>query len=162
MNKKILTITSIVFALVFILLMAMLFNSITDTGNDAVDTFGSTKEAIMYNELKAFDNKEVSGSTVINTINSMRETKSGMQMRYAVCNSTTQNSSTYWAYYGYGGLSFTLTSPYITVGAPTSTYKTYTVTDVTNTHYINEANKYTANLLKTSNGVVTGIKFIKK
>lgn len=163
MSKKILTIVSIVMALVFVLILAMMFDLISTEGNNSVNNFSETHNTIISNELKAYDNKIVTGAIVKNTIDTFKETNDGLPMRYAVCNSTTLTTSANWTFYGYGGLAFSSSaSGYVQVNTPGTSYSTYSSKNygVTNTSFISDNSRYKASIIKTSNGVVTGIKFL--
>jgi hypothetical protein len=153
MDRKITTVVGIVLALVFVGLLTVIFDMITSTGNSATDTFGSTKDAIVYNELKQFDGGVVSGTTVISTINNLRESKAGTRMSYVVKNGTTYTA------YGYGGIA---ASSSYTVSSPGTTYTQYKVTDVNSSGYISDSSKYSASIAKATNGTIVGIIFERK
>jgi hypothetical protein len=168
MDRKIMTIVSIVFALVFVLMLAMLFNIVSSTGNEATDTFGSTRDSIVYNEVKQFDDTEVSGATVISTINNLTENKSGTKMRYLVVNNESSSTNKCIKVYGYIGSS-PVTCDTVAKGkeeikgnTPNSEYALYKVTDKTSGDFINSSSRYKSELVKSDNDVVLGIMFTRK
>ena len=84
MNKKMITIAEIMFAIMFIVLMATLFNTVTRFGNQANNMILNIQQSIEDSDLKAYDNAIISGDAVRSLINGMKETRNGTKMSYMV------------------------------------------------------------------------------
>ena len=101
MDKKLLTIISILISLVFISGLIMLFSIINkevkNTANEAV----SLNNQIEMSEFEPYNHKIVSGDTVVATINKFRRSRAGVDMSYAICKTSTASStSSNWSFYG--------------------------------------------------------------
>lgn len=166
MNKKILEIAGISFALVFIILMAFIFGNVVDFGNKANSNITDLKEAVIAADIEQYNDSVVSGDTVISTINKLKETKNGIKMSYAVCDGS-EGSSSAWKYYGYKVLKYDssvgTSGGYIGTTAASDSYTSYkTSLKPGNTGYISPVQEYKSQIVLNENGVLVGIKFIRK
>lgn len=166
MNKKIIEIAGMSFALVFIVLMALIFGNVIDFGNRANDSIMDLKQAVVDADIEQYNGSIVSGDTVISTINKLKETKNGIKMSYAVC-SGSESSSSAWSYYGFKVLKYDSSvgssGGYIGTTAASDSYTSYkTSLKPGNSGYISPVQEYTSKVVVNDNGVLVGIKFIKK
>jgi hypothetical protein len=119
MNAKIMTIASVVFALVFVILMAIVFRQVATYTKASASDINDLNIADAEAELVTYNNTIVSGDTVMSTINKLKELKSGVKMSYLVyTNSSTAKmmdppsydfylgviTASYWQTYGYAAL----------------------------------------------------------
>lgn len=84
MNKKMITIASIIFALMFIGIMSILLSQINEYGNSISNSIGSFNSNIIMSELEPYNGKIVSGDTIINLINNKARLPDGSLMSIAV------------------------------------------------------------------------------
>ena len=105
MDRKIVTIAEIGFALVFVMILSFIFYNIYGYSNDLNLDVETMQEVVNEADLAPYDNKTVSGDTVMSTINKMKEAKGGLSMSYGVCNGSTATASN-WQFYGYGALKY--------------------------------------------------------
>ena len=109
MNKKIITIVSIVLALVFIGILLGLFAVVDIIGETSINQAEGINKNILNSELEPYNNTLVSGDTVIATINKLKELSDGTKMSYLVCTNktyaTVTGGTSYWKKYGVQGLS---------------------------------------------------------
>lgn len=174
MNKKILTIAEIIFALVFVILMAMIFRNVIGFGNDANSTISGMREAIADADIASYDDTIVSGDTVISTVNKLKETKNGLKLSYAVCVDDNTSSSSSWYTYGSGVLQFSgssgtihnggnVTIDNIAAGTAFDSYKTYKLSlRPGEDGYISPVQEYKSQLAFNNNNVLIGIVFVKQ
>lgn len=161
------TIAEIVFALVFIILMATIFSTVTNFGDSANTALEGIRESIDRAELQAYNNATVSGDTVIATINKLRETKNGLKVSYYVAELTNVTDE---CIFGYGAVtsdnnsnelvnSDNKSTGYYSSTAK-STYKSYnTILKPGEDGFINPVSEYKSILLFNSNGVFIGMAF---
>lgn len=95
MNQKIITIAGILFAVIFIVALALVFKNVmrfTDTANKQLTHI---QELVESADLSAYDRKVVSGDSVVSAINKFREASNGTKMSYVVIDADNENQ-----YYG--------------------------------------------------------------
>lgn len=166
MDKKILSIAGIVFALVFIVLMSMIFMNVINFGEVANNSIERIAQVTEEANLEQYNETVVSGDTVIATINKVKETRNGIKMSYAVCNGAA-NSASNWTKYGYCKLDYSAEAgagnQYTTIGTGVTEYKTYdlTLTSSDGNGYISPVQEYTSHIITSTNGMLVGIVFIK-
>lgn len=167
MNTKIITIAGIAFALVFVIIMALIFNNVLDFGNSANADITNIKESIASADLEQYNNKIVSGDTVASTINKMKETKDGLKMSYIVCKSPSESTSaSNWMVFGQSAVMAGTSNPLKHADGTNDTNLSLTsagdryVTYVTSSKTISPVKEYKANILLSGNDVVVGIKFV--
>lgn len=164
MDHKIITIAGIVFSMVFIMIMASIFYVAQDYGESAHNDMMNTKQRAVAAELESYNERVVSGDTVVSTINKMKETNDGLKLSYGVCLDTPSAEGS-WQWYGYGGLTFSSdvgSSGYYVGTQPTVTsYKLYDTTIKPGTEgYVSPTKEFKAHLISNTNGIVIGIVFI--
>jgi hypothetical protein len=171
MNKKIITIASIVFALIFIVILAVMMGTITNKANSANTKLVDTLEMSDGMELSNYDNGVIKGSGVVNAIKNGKSIAGSQKIWMMVV--TKKNNTK--KVYGYGELgSGSTTTLYYNDGSSTKqefeynvksnsdTYVTYDVTDNNSADYINEQVSFKSYLVKNKNNVVLGIYFIQQ
>lgn len=154
MNQKLIAIVGIIFAVVFVAIMALMFFQVIDFGNETAMDLQAIEQSITDADLEPYNNTIVSGDTVISTINKMKELRDGSKLGYIVKSGATSDQ------YGYYSLvvgnSENSDDYYeVTSASPNTSYK-----DITNSSKGNFINKrYKANIAINKNGVVLGIVF---
>lgn len=167
MDKKILAIAGIVFALVFVILMSLIFMNVITFGEVANNSIERITQVTEEANLEQYNETVVSGDTIIATINKVKETRNGIKMSYAVCNGST-NSAGSWSKYGYCKLEYSAgagaSNYYTAIGSGVENYKTYdlTLTSADGNSYISPVQEYTSHIITSTNGALVGIVFIKK
>ena len=169
MNKKMITIAEIMFAIMFIVLMATLFNTVTRFGNQANNMILNIQQSIEDSDLKAYDNAIISGDAVRSLINGMKETRNGTKMSYMVDISGTKNA------YGYKAVttdSSAANAAYdssaqevsgVYIKNSEADYASYnTSTEITDSSFINPVDQYETKLIFNANGIAIGIQLTKK
>lgn len=165
MSKKIIEVSLIVFAMVFIVLMVTIFSNVINIGNININSLNNMKELIADADLDVYDGTIVSGDTVISTINKLKETKNGFKLSYAVCDGVTSNSGN-WRYYGYSGLKYDSnvgsSGDYIGVVDSNIDYISYkTSLKPGDNGYISPVQEYRCRVILNGNGVISGVAFIE-
>ena len=173
MDRKIVTIAEIGFALVFVMILSFIFYNIYGYSNDLNLDVETMQEVVNEADLAPYDNKTVSGDAVMSTINKMKEAKGGLSMSYGVCNGSTATASN-WQFYGYGALKYASgegnpayyadgdEADNVYVTSPSSSYTTHDTSLLPNeTGYISPVDTYTSQLVFNQNGVLVGMVFIK-
>lgn len=171
MNQKIITIAGIVFALIFIVLLAVMMSTVTEKTNTAnaqmVDTLAMTEGT----DLNTMDGSTVRGNMVTSTIKNGKSDSGKDKMFYVVTTGGAGGTTT--TYYGYGedgssmevfdknGENLDYTEA-ISGYTPSSTYVSYNVTDTSRADYINEKSAYNAHVLYSKNGVAVGVHFLQE
>lgn len=166
MNKKLITIAEIVFAIAFIILMAKIFGTVNGFGNTVNNQLVNIQLAIDESDMISYDNSVVSGDSVRSMINNMKETKNGIKLSYLVANEISHDS------YGYGGLVTEAGNTAIDsngdvienlgVGNLSSNYSKYDIsTQVSKETFINPVDKYESHLVFNQNGALIGVIFNK-
>lgn len=140
MNKKIITIAGIVFALIFVVLLAVMMGTITTKANSANSKLVDTLEMTDNTSLSIYDGKVVKGESVISAIQNIKNIGGGMKLQIDV--KTKSGVSTP---YGYVGNDDTITE--------------YEITDPKDSNYINPSANFQSELSKGKNDVVIGITF---
>jgi len=159
MGKKMIVIAEIAFAIVFIILMATIFKTVTSVGNNANSQLENIQRSIEEAELQSYDKTIVSGDTIISTINKMRETDTGLRLSYNIDGKP----------YGYGMLNSSGSDAYnssgevvsgVKVASAESSYKRYdTSLRPGDTDFISPVAEYNSNVICNSNGTVIGVYF---
>ncbi len=163
MGKKMITIAEIAFAVVFIIIMATIFRTVTNFGNNANNSLQSISKAIEDADIATYNGTTVSGDTVVSTINKLQATKNGVKMSYYVKSSDVKDS------YGYEVINSGSGSPNILDAggdkisgyyskSANSDYKDYSA-KVGETGFISPVENYKSNLAFNENGVLVGIIF---
>lgn len=153
MNKKIITIAGIVFALIFVVLLAVMMGTITTKANSANSKLVDTLEMTDNTSLSIYDGTTVKGESVTNAIKNVKQIGGGMKLEITV---TTGKGVT--DHYGYtsrankentseGKTDFSVTP------------RTDTPSNANSDYYINPSANFKAKLDANSNDVVTGINF---
>lgn len=169
MNKKMITIAEVLFAIIFIVLMATIFNTVSRFGNQANNMILNIQQSIEDSDLKAYDNAIISGDAVRSLVNGMKETRNGTKMSYIVDISGTKNE------YGYKAVTTDSTvanAAYdstaqeisgIYIKDSEASYASYdTSTEITAADFINPVDQYETKLIFNANGVAIGIQLTKK
>lgn len=140
MNKKIITIAGIVFALIFVVLLAVMMGTITTKANSANSKLVDTLEMTDNTSLSIYDGKVVKGESVISAIQNIKNIGGGMKLQITVKTKSGDSKD-----YGYVGNNDEITE--------------YDITDPKNLNYINPSANFQSELSKGPNDVVTGIAF---
>ena len=141
MNKKIITIAEIVFALVFVVMLAVFMATINSKGNDANNQLVTTLEATTGTSLSSYDNLDVVKGTVVeNAVKSYDTLSSSAKVTVAV---KTQ-ASTGWALYGYD--------------KDGNTHPAYNAKN-TQDWYINPKADFVVKVIRNTNDVAVGVAF---
>lgn len=170
MDKKIITIAEVGFALIFIILMASIVGNVIGFGNASNDKLEHIRETVNNAELESYNGSIVSGDTVISTINKMTESDTGVKMSYAVCYNTTTGSESNWGFYGCKKIEFSSGANELVDSNNTNIenlksgdggeYTKYKIaTKPGETGYISPVKEFTSTLAFNSNGVLIGIVF---
>lgn len=165
MNKKIITIAEIAFALIFIILMSLIFSNVLGFGNGANANLAKIKEYAAEASLTPYDNTIVSGDTVVSTINKMKETDDGLKLSYIV------ETRSGWNTYGHKSITHGTGAGTVfgsdgkvvnnmTIQTSSNSYSTYRITmRPGDEEYISPVSEYEAKLLFNTNGVLLGVLF---
>lgn len=167
MNKKIITIAGIVFALIFVVLLAVMMGTITNKANSANTKLVDTLEMSDGMELANYDNTTVKGSSVINAIKNGKSIGGDLKLFMYV----ETNEDTAGKVYGYGsssGSGTALTGLKLdsvdgpafgkTVSKSTS-YAVYAESNSKAANYISESGDFDSSILLNPNGVTVGLYF---
>ena len=157
MDRKIVEITLMVFALIFVILLSVTFGHVVGFGNKANNQVYSIEQAIVEADLEQYDNKVVSGDTVISTVNKMRELKNGTKMSYAVKADGT------WIAYGHSAITAVGSIDTIDgamVGAGSTDYTKYEA-QVGDPGFVSPVDSYKSKVVANENGVIIGVAFEK-
>lgn len=169
MNQKIITIAGILFAVIFIVALALVFKNVmgfTDTANKQLTHI---QELVESADLSAYDRKVVSGDSVVSAINKLRETSNGTKMSYVVIENNTPTC--------YGIHKFDNAQPIKSDGSVASdgdTVAYYLAGEVADSDFdsyksynkradeegfISPVKEYNSYIMITSNGVAVGVVF---
>lgn len=159
------TIAGIIFSLVFICIMASIFFVVNNQGSGIQNDLLNTKENMVSAEFEAYNEKTVSGDTVISTINKFKQTNTGLKMSYGVCTGSVSSSGN-WKYYGHLGIGFSSSAGaskwYSQAKATSDKYTLYNTTLKPGASgYISPTQEFKAHLVKSANDVVVGVVFVK-
>ena len=172
LNKKLITIAEIIFALVFIVMLAVLFTSVMNFSKDTNTKIEGLQKQIADAELESYnggknDNNKmvVSGATVQSTINKLKTTNNGLKLSYIVKIGTsyTQYGHSYISSGSGSGNSALINglgeSVGVKLGTYNDTYKTYGNLKPGATGFISPVKEFKSQLLFNKNGVLVGIYF---
>lgn len=170
MNQKVITIALIVFALIFIVLLAVMMGTVTEKTNTAnaqlVDTLAMT-EGTDLNSLAS----SVRGNMVVSTIKNGKSESGSDKLVYIV--TTGNSSSNVTKFYGYGesgsgvsvfdkeGNAYSYSTAVSSLSTSTA-YTMYGVTDSSMPDYINESTSFDTHVLYTKNGVPIGVHYVQE
>lgn len=145
MNKKIITIAEIVFALVFVVLLSVFMATINSKGNTANNQLVDTLEMTDGTSISKYSTGEtVKGTDVANVVNNYKTIGGNLKLEIVVVTKSNANGVAY----GYErGKSSTHTKAYNS--------------DSTNANYINPTADFTPTVCKNANGVEDRIIFIQ-
>ena len=142
MNKKIITIAEIVFALVFIIILSVFMITINNKGGEASGNLNDTLAMVADTRLEKYDGTTLSGSEVVSAVKGYRSLGGSAKLALGV--KTLQQTGGTW--YGYGS-----------TGSEKPSYKAKNM----DPGYINPDAQFEAKLLKNTNNVIVGISFIQ-
>lgn len=150
MNYKIITIVTIVAALIFSIVMINISNTSMNAGKLYDKNLNNSIESIKKAKFEAFDNKLVSGDTIVNIINN--SDKELQKYSFAVkINGTVYK-------YGYKGVGID-TSNKATISSLSSSYEKYKLKSK-DVGFISPASEFKSDLVINKNGIVMGVMFI--
>ena len=147
MNKKIITIAEIVFALVFVVMLAIFMATINSKGNDANTNLVNTLESTTGTSISNYENLDkVKGTVVENAVKNYTTISSTSKITIAVqTRAMAKTGSEYlYALYGYDG-----------VGNTHPAYNAKSTYD----WYINPTADFLVEVIKNNNDVAVGIAF---
>lgn len=140
MNKKIITIAGIVFALIFVVLLAVMMGTITNKANSANTKLVDTLEMTDNTSLETYsDGSIVKGESVVSAIKNIKSIGGNLKLKVTVETKAGDTTS-----YGY---------------VNSSTITPYNQTDSTAADYINPSASFECTQNINSNGVITGLTF---
>ena len=162
MNTKIITIASVVFALIFVVLLAVMMGTITNKGNSANTKLVDTLEISSGTDLSGYDNVTIKGSTVISAITNGKTLNGDTKMWIMV--ETGEQTSVY----GYGtktgdasdlldDLQYSDATEFTKSVYASTQYTYYSNSDSSSSDYINEAAYFDSNIISNKNGIIVGI-----
>lgn len=166
MNKKIITIAGIVFALIFVVILAVMMGTITNKANNANNKLTDTLEMSDGLDLASYDNTMMKGSSVINAIKNGKSLGGQSKLWIYVENKNTDPDGE--QIYGYGsdsgtnalsGLVYTDGNSFGKTVYPSTTYRGYSEPKPDDADYINEQAEFESKVVKNDNDVVVGIYF---
>lgn len=142
MNKKIITIAGIVFALIFVVLLAVMMGTITNKANSANTKLVDTLEMTDNSSLDSYATGTiVKGESVVSAIKNVKSIGGNYKLTITV---TTKSNT---ASYGY---------------VSSSTITPYNQSDSTKPDYINPSASFVVTQNKNSNQVITGLTFVQQ
>lgn len=176
MNKKIITIAGIVFALIFVIILAVMMATITNKAENANTKLVDTLDSVDTTSLQAYDGQEVKGEAVVNAIKNVKslggqskleiivytgssaasKIPAGKDSPIKLTSATDTVASQLSAVTGTGITS----EKYGYVGGAT-VITAYSITDSTNAKYINNNAIFKSFIVKNANDVTVGIVFIQ-
>lgn len=157
MDRKIVEIALIVFALMFVVLLSIAFGHVVGFGNKANNQIYGIERAIVEADLEQYDNKVISGDAVISTVNKMKELKDGTKMSYAIKADGT------WIAYGHSAIAAVGSIDSIDdsmVGSAEVEYTKYEA-QVGENGFVSPVDSYKSKVVANTNGVIIGIAFEK-
>lgn len=160
MNKKIITIAEIVFALVFVVLLSVFMATINSKGttanNQLIDTLEMTS-GTSIDKYVSLNGSTVKGTEVINLVTNYKTINSNTKVQIDVQTNALRQKSGSDAYSHYG---YATQAKYgsIEKGAEIGTYQTPNSTDI---DYINPTGDFTVNVKTSDNGIYDNIQFIQ-
>lgn len=188
MNNKVLTIALLVFALIFVVLLAVLMGTITSKTNAANTKLVDTLDMTEGMELSNYDGASIKGNSVINVINNGKSLggKNKLWVYVETNRNVGKKASDIESYkvYGYGDVTGSgdtfkelsensdfledgnsavndLTSDANCIIKTSSTYKPYSAPNSTASHYISESAEFRTSLVRNYNDVVVGVHIVQ-
>lgn len=153
MNKKIITIAGIVFALIFVVLLAVMMGTITTKANSANSKLVDTLEMTDNTSLSIYDGTTVKGESVTNAIKNVKQIGGGIKLEITV---TTKDGHT--RYYGYTDHKNPDDKSSVSYLETPNT----NIPDLGGDGYINPSGNFSSELDSDKNDVVKGITFTQK
>ncbi|WXR61384.1 hypothetical protein WG909_13930 [Peptostreptococcaceae bacterium AGR-M142] len=143
MNKKILIVATLVFALAFVAVLAVMNSGLLSTASNANKKLSNTLSMTSDYELETYNGTTVTGDTVISAIKNAKTLSSNTKLEIEV---KTKEGAT--DKYGFvdGKDDFT----------------DYTETDSRDNDFINPTANFEASLTKNDNDIITGIEFVQE
>lgn len=175
LGKKMIVIAEITFALLFIILLSLLFGKVYNFGSNANDKIEAMRAQAAETEVVPYNGTVVSGDSVISAINKLKETDTGLKMSYAVCQETSTASQSNWYYYGAECIEWSGSDPEqdlvnsagdkidnLKLGSGTASgYSEYNIAlRPSDEGFISPVAEYNADLAFNVNGVLVGVVFI--
>ena len=146
MNQKIIDIAKIVFALIFVVLLAVMMGTISSKGNAANTQLVDTLEMTSNQNLDRYANgAEVSGEAVVYAINNVDNIGGNTKMCITVKTKANLDPGVQYGYVSDG-----------------ASAKRYTITDTSDNNYINTSARFTCKQDINGNGVITGLTFTQQ
>lgn len=138
MNKKIITIAEIVFALIFVVILAVIMGTVTNKGNSANTKLVDTLEMTDGSSLSAYaDGSTVKGESVRSAISQIKSI--GGELKLTVTVKTKMSSTEVY-----------------------SESRKYSQTNTTAADYINPSASFKCSQDKNTNNVITGLTFTQQ
>ena len=156
MNKKIITIAEIVFALIFVVPLAVFMATINSKGNSANNQLVNTLESTGTTSLQNYDGKDVKGSTVVTALDNYKSI--GEELKLTMIVTTKATTSKGEISDGDGGKHIGKAYGYKENGGE---YDAYSASADDN-DYINLSANFHCELVKNENDVVIGIHFVQE
>lgn len=171
MDKKIIIIASIIFAIAFIGIMSVVLTQVTNYSRNTATSIANNNDRAVLSELSPYNEKIVSGDTIISFINTSNTLSDGRLLLIGVGKTGSISSGSTINWYGKG------VSTSTGVTAPTGTSTKYTLggspgkatgaplyydvnLESTNTKYIAPLKEYKGHLVYDTNGnVCVGVIF---
>lgn len=166
MDKKILTISGIVFALLFVVILSIMMGIITSKSNDATAQLTETLGGAENISLSKYDDADIKGNSVTAAISSGKSMSVDSKMFFLVKTLSGDVSC-----YGYGSktdgtalsnlvyMKDGTLEPFTETVNSVTTYKDYSGKSSSDDSYINEKADFHSYLVENSNGVTLGIYF---
>ena len=149
MNKKIITIAGIVFALIFVVILAVMMGTITNKANNANTKLVDTLEMTDNTSLDTYaDGSIVKGESVISCIKNVKSVGGNLKLSIKVNTLANGSVEDKKKTYGYVDSS--------------NTIKSYNVTDSTDVNYINPSASFRVEQQTNDNDVITGLTFTQQ
>ena len=150
LNKKIITIAEVVFALLFVILLSMFIASILRKGNSSNTQLIDTMQEVGYTHIRYYDEATLTGREVENAIKNNKSI------------SKTADTKLEMDVYTLKGSSSTCGNAYGYIGNQKSKYTTYQSKDTTSDSYINPNATFKSKICYNRNNVPIGIVFLQE
>ena len=167
MNQKIIDIAKIVFALIFVVLLAVMMGTISSKGNAANTQLVDTLEMSGGLSLDSYNNTYIKGGAVENALKNGKSVGGETKLFYIVITGADEDGTIY----GYGASSGDTKFSNMTYADdgksvtttvyPSKTFNSYTANSGADT-YINNTSEFHARLIENKNGVTVGIEFTQQ
>lgn len=157
MGQKIITIAAIVFALVFVLILAVMMGTITNKANTANTQLADTLNMTDATGLDRYDNVTLKGESVVDACKSGSTIGGDTRLFMVVETKDGQNKV-----YGYGtsGGGGDLTPSVSAQSA--EKWTSYNLTNSSDPGFINRSAEFSSELVRNKNNIVVGILFTQK